>query len=141
MIVLLVASSVVAALAPIPEPTGDDSTTTTDTRVAATGDSLTRTLRTNAGEPETIRVRVGDQLALEVVGQRYDLVEIPALGQLEDLDPQSPARFNLLLDEPGTYEVRLSRAQRLIGRIEVAQGRRGADRPAASNELGGSVAS
>ena len=141
MIVLLVASSVVAALAPIPEPARDDPTTTSATEATATGRSQMRILRANAGKPETIRVRAGDQLALEVVGQEYDLVEIRALGQLEDLDPQSPARFDLLLDEPGTYAVRLTHAQRLIGRIKVAQAQAGADQPAVSDELGGAVAS
>ena len=41
------------------------------------------------------------------------------LGQLEDLAPGSPARFNLLFAEPGTYTVRLIEADRPIGRIIV----------------------
>jgi len=122
MIVLLLASSVAAALVPIPESASEDSTTTTTTEATAAGDALERTLRANAERPDTIRVRAGDQLTLEVVSEGYDLVEIPALGQLEDVNRGSPARFNLLLEEPGTYAVRLAEAG-LIGRIEVRQGR------------------
>ncbi len=122
MIVLLLASSVAAALVPIPESADEASTTTTTAPATASGESRVRTLRADAEKPETIEVDAGDQLTLEVVGRAHDLVEIPALGELEDVDLGSPARFNLLLDEPGTYAVRLAEAG-LIGRIEVRQGR------------------
>ncbi len=122
MIVLLLASSVAAALVPIPESADDASTTTTSTPATVSGESRVRTLRADAEKPETIQVDAGDQLTLEVVGRSHDLVEIPALGELEDVDLGSPARFNLLLDQPGTYAVRLAEAG-LIGRIEVRQGR------------------
>jgi hypothetical protein len=80
-----------------------------------------RTLRSGARKPETIRLEVGDQLALEVVGQEHDLVEIEGLGRLDDVDAASPARFNLIVDEPGSYDVRLRQAGVRVGRIEVAQ--------------------
>ena len=133
MIVLLLASSVAAALVPIPESADEASTTTTTAPATASGESRVRTLRADAEKPETIEVDAGDQLTLEVVGRAHDLVEIPALGKLEDVDLGSPARFNLLLEEPGTYAVRLAEAG-LIGRIEVRQGRAEPDRPSRPSE-------
>lgn len=127
MVVLLLASSVGAALVPIPESGEDESSTSTTTADAPTARSLERTLRAGAGRPETIKLEVGDRLALQVVGQEYDLVEIAGLGQLEDVDAASPARFDLVLDEPGNYPVRLTESGTLIARIEVTQGRAAPD--------------
>jgi hypothetical protein len=131
MVVLLLASSVAAWLVPIPEAardeTGSSTTPTAETRDP--GRAVERTLRSGARKPETIRLEVGDQLALEVVGQEHDLVEIEGLGRLDDLDTASPARFNLIVDEPGSYAVRLTEAGTLIGRIEVSQPAGAPDRP------------
>lgn len=135
MIVLLLASSVAAALVPIPDSADQDSTTTTATEATASADALERTLRADAEKPGTIRVHAGDQLALEVVGNGYDLVEIPALGQVEDVNRGSPARFNLLLEQPGSYAVRLA-GTGLIGRIEVTQGRNKPDHRSKPSEPG-----
>lgn len=136
MVVLLLASSVAAWLVPIPEAARDESvsspTTTAETRQP--GRAVERTLRSGARRPETIRLEVGDQLALEVVGQEHDLVEIEGLGRLDDVDAASPARFNLIVDEPGVYDVRLTQAGVRVGRIEVAQ-------PAAESNRPGSDAS
>lgn len=137
MVVLLLASSVAAWLVPIPEAARDESgsstTTTAETREPG-GRAVERTLRSGARNPETIRLEVGDQLALEVVGQEHDLVEIEGLGRLDDVDAASPARFNLIVDEPGIYDVRLTQAGVRVGRIEVAQ-------PAAEPERPGGDAS
>ena len=48
-----------------------------------------------------------------------DLVEIPAFGDLEHVDPDFPAHFDLLALETGSFVVRLVEAQRPIARIEV----------------------
>lgn len=119
MIVLLLASSIAAALVPIPEGVRDQATTTTAPTATLSGDLLEQTLRADAAKLRRIRTQVGDQLALTVTGSRHDLVEIAGLGRLEDLAPGSPARFNLLFEEPGTYTVRLVEVGRAIGQIEV----------------------
>lgn len=126
MIVLLLASSIAAALVPIPEGARDESTTTTAPTATAAGELLERTLRADARKSPRIRAEVEDELALTVTGSRHDLVEITGLGQLEDLAPGSPARFDLLFAEPGTYTVRLVESDQPIGRIEVTP--RSADR-------------
>ena len=56
-------------------------------------------------EPETIGAVVGDQLALTVRTEETVAVEIPELGLLETAGPGGPARFDLLLREPGKLAV------------------------------------
>jgi hypothetical protein len=129
---------VAAWLVPIPEAARDEtsSTATTTAETRDPGRAIERTLRSGARKPETIRLEVGDQLTLEVVGQEHDLVEIEGLGRLDDLDAASPARFDLIVDEPGSYAVRLTEAGTLVGRIEVAQPAAEPDRDESPDDAG-----
>jgi hypothetical protein len=132
MLALLVASSVAAALVPVdPDRLRRSSTTSTTTAPAAPLGKLVRqTIDADRGEPARIAIALGDQLTLTVTGSRPDLVEIAGLGELEDLDPDSPARFDLRPFEARTYPVRLLDPGETIARIEVTAGksaRRGDD--------------
>jgi hypothetical protein len=122
MLVLLGVSTVAAALVPVDRDTGDDTTTTTtSTREAPTGKREPKSIDAGADKPKTIRVEVGDQLQLRVTSPRADQVEIPALDELEDVDPEAPAHFDLLLFDKGRFPVRLVEANRQIGAIKVAK--------------------
>ena len=127
MLVLLGVSTVAAALVPVdPDALRDDSTTTstrTATR-AVTGKLKRASIDAGKGNAQTVRVRAGDQLQLRVESPRADEVEIPALDQLEDVDPDAPAHFDLLLFHDGRFPVRLVDADRQIGAIEVAKPRK-----------------
>ncbi len=81
----------------------------------------------NANSPEIdvvgsgmIPLRVGDQVILTVVSKRVDQVEIPAFGQVAPVSRDSPANFDLLLEEPGSFVIKLTDAGRLAGRLEVS---------------------
>lgn len=65
------------------------------------------------------QVTAGDQLQLQVTSKQPDQVEIPAFGQIQPVTRDTPAYFDLLLDKPGLYEVKLVDAGRLAGVIEV----------------------
>jgi hypothetical protein len=121
MLVLLGVSTVAAALVPVErDADGDDTTTTsTTTTKRPTGELMRESIHAGAREPQTIRVHVGDQLQLEITARKADQVEIPRLGELEDVDPDAPARFDLLLFDRGRFGVRLVEAERLIGEIVV----------------------
>jgi hypothetical protein len=121
MLVLLGVSTVAAALVPVDRDAGGDDTTTTSTSTAeaATGELKDRSIDAGADKPKTIRVHVGDQLQLRVKSRSADEVEIPALDELEDVDPAADAHFDLLLFEAGRYGVRLVEAERKIGTIIV----------------------
>jgi hypothetical protein len=121
MLVLLGVSTIAAALVPVDRDAGDEETTntTTTTRQHPTGDLVEKSIDASAEQPKTIRVQVGDQLQLRVKSQRADEVEIPALDELADVDPDADAHFDLLLFQKGRYPVRLVEAKRRIGTIVV----------------------
>jgi hypothetical protein len=129
MLVLLVLSTILAALIPVERDRlrGSSSSTTTTTETAQpTGELVRRTVRTDDATPERIELALGDQLDLTVESPKLaDQVEIPAFGQFADVDPFFPARFDLLMLETGSFPVRLVEAGRVIARIDVSPDDRG----------------
>jgi plastocyanin len=131
MLVLLGVSTVAAALVPVDRNAGGDDTTTTSTSTAEppTGKLKKKSIDAAAEKPKTVRVQVGDQLQLRVMSRRAGEVEIPALDELEDVDPAADAHFDLLLFETGKHEVRLVESGRRIGRIIVTSPQRRSKQP------------
>ncbi len=127
MVVLFAASALAAALAPQP-PVGEEEETTTEPAVSAPpaaaerGRLVRATLNAGGRKPRTIELREGDQLALLVRSETPGQVEIPALGLLDHVDPDTPARFDLLGERIGRLEVRLVEPPRTVGTIEVSRG-------------------
>ena len=130
MLLLLVVASLASTLVPQQaqreETTGDTTAATDrtngrdepeDGRVA--GDRVSTTVDASARAVEQIDLRLGDQLALTVRSGAADQVEIPALGRLEDVEPDAAARFDLLPQRPGTFEVRMVESGRRIAQIRV----------------------
>lgn len=156
MLVLLVLSTILAALIPVERDRLRDSsstTTTTTTPAEPAGQLVRRSIATDDATPERIELSLGDQLELTVESPKLaDQVEIPAFGELDDVDPDFPARFDLLMLETGSFPVRLVEAGRVIARIDVSaqdsrprddgkgQGR-SSDSPGASTETAMSGAS
>lgn len=135
MLVLLAVSSLAAALIP-PQSQRDESATDTATkrtagardRAGAEGRLVRRTVDTRARGPRTLRLRLDDELALTVRSRTPEQVEIPAYGQLEDVGPYEPARFDVLLDRRGAFDVRTLEPGRAIARIVVGPPRKGGER-------------
>ncbi len=140
MIVLLVLSSVAAALVPLDSRTEDSSTETETTvdRPGPSGELHTETLRVGPAQPQRIEIRLGDQLALKVTSPVSEQVEIPAMGEIADVDPNAPARFDLLPFEAGRYAIRLVDRQRKVGVIVVEPRRRERQRGSGPDQPGGS---
>jgi hypothetical protein len=63
---------------------------------------------------------------LVVRSTRSGEVEIPRLGLIESVDAFSPARFDILAEEAGTYRIRMVGAKRVAGKVVVRP--RGRDR-------------
>jgi hypothetical protein len=121
MLVLLVLSSIAAALIPVDRDRLSDSTTSTTTTPAAPeGKLITKHVKTTARKPPTIHMAVGDELRLTVASPVPNMVEIPAFGELENVDPDLPANFDLLAFNPGDFAVRLVDPPGLVARINVA---------------------
>lgn len=67
----------------------------------------------------TIRARVGQTLRLEISGDATDAVLIDGLDRVEAIDPQSPARIEILAERPGSYDIRLLEGKRSVGTLEI----------------------
>lgn len=150
MIVLLVLSSLAAALIPPPPHSSTTSTTSTSTTTHTTpapaepaeqpGSQVRRTVSVAAKKPRDLVLQQNDQLALTVSSPRFTQVEIRGLGLVDDAQPGTPASFNILLAEPGSYPVRAIDAKRTVAVIKVrgagsrrgSQGRSGGPAPAGS---------
>jgi hypothetical protein len=67
---------------------------------------------------KTVDAEVGDRVEITVEGAVADSV---ALGDLavDAVDPDSPARFELLADTPGTYPLVLLNDNRRIGSLRI----------------------
>ncbi len=127
MLMLLGVSTLAAALAPPrSERTASTSTTTSTTQATpptpAGGELVRGTIDAQAKRQQRIRIGLGDQLSLEVRSTRVVQVEIARLGLTDSAAPLSPARFDLLAERQGSFEVRLQESRREIGVIEVRAG-------------------
>lgn len=124
---MLAVLSAATALAPQPSQDSKTPAETKAEQIAAepeptrNGELLTVTIDADDRATRNVprRVTAGDQLQLEVTSEKPDQVEIRAFGQLQPVTPYAPAHFDLLLDKPGIYEVRLVEAGRVAGVIEV----------------------
>lgn len=122
MLVLLVLSSIAAALIPVDRGKLSDSSSSTTTAAPPPdqGALITKRVSAAAKEPPTIRLKVNDELRLTVTSPVPNMIEIPEFGELENVDPDLPAQFDLLTFEPGNFAVRLVDPPGLVARIKVA---------------------
>lgn len=122
MLVLLVLSSIAAALVPVERNGADEtatSTSSTSTTPVDEGELITRRVSTGAATPPTIRMNVRDELRLTVTSPVSNIVEIPEFGEFEDVDPDFPATFNILPLAAGEFAVRLVEPPGLVATIQV----------------------
>ncbi len=130
MVILLVTSTVAAALVPPPPEPDDTTETTTSPRtspVPTDGQLVQATIDADARRAQRIEVPLGDQLALKVRSRRAGQIQVRGLGLVEDVLPLSPARFDILANRTGRFEVRLIEPDRRLGIIDVPRerGRKG----------------
>jgi hypothetical protein len=129
MLVLLGVSTLVAALVPTPERSGDGSGNASGPAGAGRPNQpprsafpqarglLTARIRVSAGPPQVVDVEPGQRLVLLVGGPVGDDISIPAFGLTETMMPSAPARFDLIVDRRGRFAVRAFGADRVVGRI------------------------
>ena len=111
LLVVLVVSSVGAALVTPERQMGEDSSTTSSAPTAGEGEDthgrlIEKTVQVSSSQPPVLSARVGDQLELRVTSRTPSTVEIPRFGLLEHAAPDDPARFSMLLDDSGRFAVR-----------------------------------
>jgi hypothetical protein len=67
--------------------------------------------------PAKVTVHEGDLVHLTVESSDVDSVSV--LGEFRPVEPESPAEFDLLADEPGSYPIELLDAKRRISTLVV----------------------
>jgi hypothetical protein len=111
MLFLLVLSSIIVALIPIEQPEQNEDSSTSSTPTTSTvsdeGKLIVRGVSADAPKPAKIRMHVGDELRLTVTSPVPNQVEIEALGEYENVDPNFPARFDVFPFDAGRFPVRL----------------------------------
>lgn len=115
LVLLLAASILAASIAPnrsgrlvgVENTTtsAEEETTSTEPAAEPTGIAVHARIEASAERPQTAYGLVGDQLALTVGANPPRTVEIAAFGLTEFAGDDAPARFDLLLREPGTYPI------------------------------------
>jgi translation initiation factor IF-1 len=68
-----------------------------------------------------VRARVGDIVQIEVRNDAADVVEVPALGVSEPVEPGIAAHLVFDADHAGRFAVTLRDAHRRVGTIEVKE--------------------
>ena len=123
MLILLGTSTLAAALVPTP-PTGEDtsssSTSPRTSPVPAGGELVEVKLDVDAKRPPTVRAALGDQVSIVVRSSEAAQIQIERLGLLNDVLPLSPARFNILANQPGRFEISQVEPKREVGVLYVS---------------------
>jgi hypothetical protein len=84
------------------------------------GTEVVRQLSAEPGADESVMVKRGDILKLEVNGDVLDSVLIERLDRIEAIEPTTPARFEMLIEaDAGVYPIRLLEADRRIGALQI----------------------
>jgi hypothetical protein len=99
------------AATPSPTPTSEPTT-------ASNGRTIAETIETEE-DPAKVTVRKGDLVRLEVRGNELDSVRL--FDEIEPIDVNSPAIFELYADRPGSYPIELVEGQRQVGTLVVRE--------------------
>jgi TolA-binding protein len=79
--------------------------------------TIERTISADQERPQRVKATQGDIVELRIESSQVDSVEV--LGQIEALDPNSPAVFDILADRPGEHPITLVDSGRRIGTLDV----------------------
>lgn len=80
---------------------------------------ITARMEVSNDAPKVVVVRPGDELRLEVSGSVGEDIEIPEFGLTDTMTPDAPARFSLIVDRKGEFEVRAVESAIVAGRIRA----------------------
>jgi hypothetical protein len=147
MLVLLGLSTLAAALIP-PQALREDTTTGSTTEETETTPTDTVPSRKALPEPIVITVggktvpviscpaslrradrckplRLGDQFTLKITSKEADQVEMPRFGLIDTVEPNKPARFEILATSAGNYKIRFVSTGQIAARVVVEKSKVG----------------
>ena len=80
-----------------------------------------QTVSASLPKDRVVHAAVGDRIALEVVADDVDQVEIEGYDLIEPVDPGTPAQFDFVADQAGRFRVTVGSAGKTVGRLEVVE--------------------
>ena len=116
--VLMALTALAASVAPRDRAPQEDDTPAQAAPSAPAREPVHETLDA-AGEGQRVVARVGQDVVIIVRSEELDTVTLAEVGA-ETAEPDSPARFELLADVPGSYPIELLEADRRIGVLEIS---------------------
>jgi hypothetical protein len=115
--VLMALTALAAGVAPRDAPVSDDGPAATAAPRQPARAPVEKTL--DAGqEGQRVVARVGQNVTIIVESAELDSVSLAEVG-VKTAEPDSPARFELLAEVPGTYAIDLLESKRRIGVLEI----------------------
>ena len=115
--VLMALTALAAGLAPRETALREDSSATPAAPTAPAQEPVQETLDA-AMEGQRVQARVGQSVTIVIRSDELDSVSLAEVGT-KTAEPDSPARFELLAEVPGTYPIELLEAGRRIGVLEI----------------------
>ena len=115
---LMAITALAAGMAPRESALREDSSPTPAASSAPAAEPVEATLDAQS-EGQRVEADVGQIVRIVVTTDELDSVQLAELGT-ETADPESPARFELLAETPGTYPIELLQAERRIGELEIS---------------------
>jgi hypothetical protein len=115
--VLLGLTALAAGVAPRESLRDDPGTASPPPSARAPAEPLEQTLDAQSSGQRVV-ARVGQTVVITVESTELDSVSL-AEHEIEPVEPDSPARFELLADTPGNYAIDLLQADRTIGTLEI----------------------
>ena len=117
---LMALTALAAGLAPRQTQTGDGGQATSTPSGQPAAEPVEATLDAQS-EGQRVEARVGQIVRIVVNSSELDSVSLAEVGT-ETAEPDSPARFELLAEVPGSYVIETLEAERRIGVLEINAG-------------------
>ena len=116
--VLMAITALAAGISPRESPLKEGGSSPTASPGAPALEPVEEVLDASA-DGQRVEARVGQIVRIVVRSRELDTVALAEVGS-KTAEPDSPARFELLAEVPGTYGIDLLQADRRIGVLEIS---------------------
>ncbi len=117
--VLMALTALAAGLAPRESALRDDASPTPSAAAGEPAEEPVEATLDADSEGQRVEARVGQMVRIVVNSAELHSVELAEVGT-ETAEPDSPARFELLAEIPGSYAIELLEAGQRIGVLEIS---------------------
>jgi hypothetical protein len=116
--VLMALTALAASVAPHKTSLQQDAARTPPAAAAEPAPKPVEETLDTAAQGQRVAAKIGQSVTIVVRSQDVESVELAEYGT-ETAEPDSPARFELLADAPGSYPIELVESGRRIGVLEI----------------------